>query len=182
MLRLLLFVAATLVGLFFLSLVYDGGDSAASNQAAVAEEPSPVTTKNVTEEAKDFIEEVVAGPQPSGAEGAPPADLVQAADQTPEKVQRFPGPKLRPSPEYTGQTPQAPAVAATGDNQVLYVTAERVNFRAGPSTNDRVIGSLDGGASVEALGPTDAEWINIRDANGRVGYLSGQFLSTQAPD
>lgn len=178
MLRLLILIAVTLVGLYFLTLAYSAGDSAASNHS-----PDEVSeTNTVAENAKKLIDSVVKEPESNRAEGTPPADLVEAEDQTPEKVQEFPGPELHPSPEYAGETPQPAKALPTADGEILYVTAQRVNFRAGPSTSDRVIGSLDSGDAVEAIGPTDADWINIRAANGRIGYLSGQFLSGQAPN
>lgn len=45
-----------------------------------------------------------------------------------------------------------------------------------------MIGALNAGAAVEVLSPTDASWVNIRDADGRIGYISGQFLVTEAPN
>lgn len=183
MLRLLILIAVTLVGLYFLTLAYGVGDSAASDQTPdAASSDTPADTKTVAESAQELIEGVVKEPESNTAEDVPPSDIVQAEDQTPEKVQQFPGPELRPSPEYAGETPEPAQVLTTADGDVLYVTAERVNFRAGPSTNDSVIGSLDSGDAVEAIGPTDADWINIRAANGRIGYLSSQFLSAQAPN
>ncbi|MGR3419159.1 SH3 domain-containing protein [Paracoccus sp. (in: a-proteobacteria)] len=44
-----------------------------------------------------------------------------------------------------------------------------------------MIGSLSQGAAVEVLGPTDDAWINISDSDGRVGYMSAQFLSQARP-
>ena len=76
---------------------------------------------------------------------------------------------------------ETPAAAALPDGPVLYVTGDRVNMRAGPSTGDRVVTSLGRGTAVQPLGPTDAEWVNIRDASGRLGYIAGQFLSQAAP-
>lgn len=64
----------------------------------------------------------------------------------------------------------------------MYVTGNRVNFRAGPSTNDRVIGALLLGSPVEALGETDGGWMQLRDAQGREGYMSAQFLSPNRPN
>ncbi|WP_295047665.1 SH3 domain-containing protein [uncultured Paracoccus sp.] len=132
----------------------------------------------------------VPDPQPAGQDAgtaaviapeiqAVPAAVVQAESQTPERVQRFPGPMLRPSPEYAGQTP-APAPLAA-DGPVLYVTGDRVNMRSGPSTGDRVVAALVRGAAVQPVGQQEGEWVNIRDGNGRTGYIAGRFLSETAP-
>lgn len=73
------------------------------------------------------------------------------------------------------------ADAALAGGPVLYVTGERVNFRVGPSTSHQVVGALDYGSAVVALGPTDGGWVNIRGADGTTGYMSGQFLSRESP-
>lgn len=164
MIRLGALMLATLAGLFLVLSMW-GSEDLRAERRPVPPIPSTAQDPGAT----------VAVPS---AEQAIPV-VVQAQAQTPQQVQRFPGPTLRPSPEYRDQTP-APAPAA-GDGPVLYVTGDRVNVRAGPSTNDRVVTALGRGAPVAVLGPTDGEWINIRDANGRVGYIAGRFLSATAP-
>lgn len=118
---------------------------------------------------------------PAGTENAipvTPASVVQAETQTPERVQRFPGPPLNPSPEHADAGAADPLPAG---GPVLYITGSRVNVRAGPSTGDRVVTALDRGTAVRPLGPADGEWVNIGIPNGRAGYVSGQFLSATAP-
>lgn len=110
----------------------------------------------------------------------PAAAIVQAETQTAPKIDKFPGPPLRPSPEHQGRETtqdQADDLRANAQGPILYVTGNRVNFRSGPTTSDGVVGALTEGAPVEALGPTDGDWVHIRDADGREGYMSGQFLS-----
>lgn len=180
MLRLLGLMAVTLLGFYIVLSIYGTGDPRAARRAELqtdapraAEDPgAPDRTAPAPQ----------ADPAPE-----PAAEVVQATSQTPEQVQRFPGPALRPSPEYPNGTPDAdgtaPAPAAVGSGgPVMYVTGNSVNFRAGPSTGNAVIGALSRGAAVEALGPTDASWVNIRDTQGREGYMSGQFLSTDQPN
>lgn len=126
--------------------------------------------------------EAEAAPEPAAE---PAAEVIPVASQTPERVQEFPGPELQPSPEYGGQdTPDAaaPAIPAGDGGTILYVTGNRVNFRAGPSTGDAVVGALGRGSAVEAIGPADAGWVNIRDAQGRIGFMSADFLSDQQPN
>ena len=176
MLRLIVLIMATVAALLFVLSAYGTGEPLAKKPQAVAEQ-------DVAGEKPEsaLLPKLPAEPESNGADGEPPADLVQPAVQTPERVQDFPGPDLQPSPEYEGQTPDVPQTIAETEGPVLYVTGTSVNFRSGPSTNDRVIGALESGAPVEALGPPDAEWVRIRDMDGRIGYMSGQFLSEDAP-
>lgn len=183
MLRLALFIAVTLTGLYGFMSVFGAGnprahlDAAAprpaaqdaGTTAAAAPEPRPAAT--ATEQA---VPDQTRSDQPAEA-------VVKASAQTPEQVQRFPGPPLRPSPEHADGTTPASAPPPGASGPILYVTGSRVNFRVGPSTGERVIGALSAGAAVEALGPTSGAWVNIRDGQGRVGYISGQFLSAEAP-
>ncbi|MEH6788269.1 MAG: SH3 domain-containing protein [Paracoccus sp. (in: a-proteobacteria)] len=169
MVRLGVFLVVTLIGLYLVMLVFGSGDLRAGRDG-----PQP---RAIAPEKPDPRAEARRDPAPR-----PAPEVVEAAAQTPQKVQEFPGPPLQPSPEYAGRTPQDPAQAPPGtQGPVFYVTGNRVNFRAGPSTGDRVIGSLSQGAAVEVLGPTDDAWINIRDSDGRVGYMSAQFLSQARP-
>ncbi|MDO5642777.1 MAG: SH3 domain-containing protein [Paracoccus sp. (in: a-proteobacteria)] len=120
------------------------------------------------------------GPAPE-AEPAPEAPTEPVA-QTPERQRQFPGPALRPSPEYAGQEPPPPAedLADAGTDR-LYVTGNSVNFRAGPTTSDAVVGRLTRGQAVTAVSAPTGDWVHIRDAEGRTGYMSAQFLSSSRP-
>ena len=121
---------------------------------------------------------------PEAAAPEPAAEIIAVAAQTPEKVQNFAGPALRPSPEHAGEqpAPAAPLPAAAAEGAaILYVTGNKVNFRAGPSKDDAVVGALLGGSPVEAIGPTDGGWVHIRDAQGREGFMSANFLSANRP-
>lgn len=163
-------IILTLIGLFAaLALFGDPDPNVEFNPPEeIAAEPEPATPEPVAEDVQQVAAPAVA------------ADEVQ---QTPEQVQDFPGPPLRPSPEYAGQAEAAEAEALVASGaQVMYVTGNRVNFRAGPSTNDRVIGALLLGSPVEALGETDGGWMQLRDAQGREGYMSAQFLSPNRPN
>lgn len=180
-------MAATLVAIYAALAVLGSGDPRAARRQAATTAPAPA--------AQDAggaglpAPSAQSRPAPAAASDAVPAseavpEVIPAASQTPEQVQRFPGPRLRPSPEHAGEAPAAEATTApagSGGGTVLYVTGNRVNMRAGPSTGEAVVGALNGGAAVEALGPTDGAWVNIRDGEGREGYISGQFLSPQQP-
>ncbi|MDN5568271.1 MAG: SH3 domain-containing protein, partial [Paracoccus sp. (in: a-proteobacteria)] len=114
-------------------------------------------------------------------ETAPAQPIVRAEAQTPEKKVEYPGPDLEPSPEYAGQTSAEPAVVLGEDGDIMYITASRVNMRSGPGTQNAVVESLGRGTRVEALGPPDGDWVQIRTAQDLTGYVSGQFLSSDAP-
>ncbi|RMC36278.1 SH3 domain-containing protein [Paracoccus alkanivorans] len=186
MTRLTFLLAATLAAIFIVLSTFGSGNLRAERQQpphrqeTTQEQPSeappdpPADPSNAPAEQSEI-------PESSGADGEPPADLVQATGQTPERVQEFPGPELQPSPEYADEVPEPAALPDDTQGPILYVTGTRVNFRSGPSTDDRVIGALDGGTAVEALGPTGDDWVHIRDTDGRIGYMSGQFLSPDAP-
>lgn len=170
MIRLGAFLLATLAGLF-ITLSYLGqGDLRADRRPATQNQPA-------ARDAGSILPRLTAEPEP---EPAAPA-VVQVESQTPQQVQRFPGPALSPSPEHAGGTPSAPPASFDAGAALAYVVADRVNVRGGPSTSDRVVMALTHGAAVQALGPLDTEWVNIRDQNGREGYVAGRFLSATAP-
>lgn len=136
------------------------------------------------------VEVVPAAGQASTA--AAPAEAVSASagvvdapavQQTPEKERHFPGPDLRPSPEYAGQTPAAATAEdlAEAPTNTLYITGSSVNFRAGPATSNEVVGKLSRGEMVTAVGERSGDWVEIRDGDGRTGFISAQFLSASRP-
>lgn len=177
MIRLGILMAVTIAALLGVMAIYGDG-----NPRTERAEKAPEQKRSAaTDAGAPSLSATPAGTS-SATNQVPAAEVVKVSTQTPERTQRFPGPALMPSPEYAGRTPEAPEAPPSGARgPILYVTATRVNFRAGPSTSDPVIGALNNGAAVEALGPADASWVNIRDANGRIGYMSGQFLSSEAP-
>ena len=132
------------------------------------------------------VEEVAAPAEPT--EQVVPSEATSASaavvdepqvEQTPEQQPEFPGPELRPSPEYQGETPQENLADAPTDT--LYVTGNSVNFRAGPSTSEDVVGRLSRGQMVTAVGERSGDWVQIRDGDGRTGFMSAQFLSASRP-
>lgn len=178
MIRLGLLVLA-LLAVIAVTMIAVGTDGDSTATVTPTEEPRPTAQDPETRKLIEQIKTSIAPNDDAQPEEAAPA-VVQAELQTPQRVDRFPGPPLRPSPEHEGkegQQDRAEDLRSTASGPILYVTGSRVNFRAGPTTSDRVIGALGEGAPVEALGPTDGSWIRIRDAEGREGYMSGQFLS-----
>jgi uncharacterized protein YgiM (DUF1202 family) len=168
MIRLGLLMLATLLGLFLALQTFGTGDLRSQHN------PRPVKAVSAAQDA---------GRDPLvGTSEVPPAEpIVRAEAQTPEKKIEYPGPELEPSPEYAGSTPAAPAVELGEEGEVMYVTASSVNIRSGPGTQNSVVDSLGRGTAVEAVGAPDGDWVRIRTAQDRLGYVSGQFLSSTAP-
>lgn len=179
--RLFLFTAITLIALFVVVTLYGQGDPRGDILAA-DDRPAAGAAQDSGGLAA-LLPDLTPDPPATGAHATPPADLVQAATQTPERVHRFPGPPLRPSPEHAGKPrqPDPAPLPKSPAGPILYVTGDRVNVRAGPSTGNPVIGALTGGSAVEALEPEQGGWVHIRDAEGRSGYLSARFLSPDRP-
>ena len=189
MIRLGALVLATLVGFVVILSLMGGGEgltrspdtasTRASRDAGAAALADPQAT-TAPEPAGALRPDPV--PAPAGVSTTGP--VVAAERQTPLRQQVFPGPPLQPSPEYAGRTPPV-ALPDNADGPVLYVTADRLNMRAGPSTNDRVLGALTRGAAVTAVDAdpgADADgWRQIRDGDGRMGYVSARFLSDSRP-
>ncbi len=83
-------------------------------------------------------------------------------------------------------------VAATGpvdvstsegaDIPVFYVTARRVNVRAGPSTANPILGSVDIADAVQILSDPNEDWVKIRvEGDGVEGFMASRFLAETAP-
>lgn len=112
-------------------------------------------------------------------------DASPAPEVAPEpKAPRMPGPALRRSPEYAHRTaapasaPASDPAAATAPDNALYVDANALNLRTGPSTADSVIGKLGRGDAVVPLGPVDNGWVEIQVlSSGKQGFTSAKFLS-----
>lgn len=171
MIRLGLLMLVTLLGVFMTLDRFGQGDLRTERK------PEPATRASAaTDAGAPSLTAPAAGTLPA----TPPVDIVPAANQTPERTQRFPGPPLEPSPEYAGATPEA-AQVVPADGPVLYVTADRVNMRAGAGTDNPVVASLTGGSAVQALGPTGGEWVQVQTAEGQQGFVSAQFLTSDAP-
>lgn len=179
MTRLLILMAVTLTALYLVLGTYGAVDRRAARQVAAPSDTTP--------QAETTAEITSAAAAPGTTEATPPPEDIEPSGQAEEQPLDSPGPALRRAPDHTEPASPTEADAAIvpepdASGKILYVTGNRVNFRAGPSTNNRVIGALQRGDPVEALGPTDTPWINIRDAEGRIGYMSAQFLSNIPPN
>lgn len=77
--------------------------------------------------------------------------------------------------------PLIPATGAgeveTGAEQTASVDVDGLNLRVGPGLNHRILGVLPLGYEVQVQGRSvDSEWIAVRLADGRDGWLFGAFL------
>jgi hypothetical protein len=78
-------------------------------------------------------------------------------------------------PDTAGAQPAAES-APSGVTR-LRVTGDRVNFRAGPSTQDEILAALTLGTEVDLIERVADGWVHLRvPATGLTGYMSGDFL------
>jgi len=75
------------------------------------------------------------------------------------------------------ETAEAPAAPAGTNGTRLRVTGDRVNFRAGPSTEDEILAALTLGTEVEIIERVAEGWVHLRVPDtGLTGYMSEDFL------
>lgn len=92
-----------------------------------------------------------------------------------------PAPTAAPEAEDAAAAPEATVPAApgpaAGETGRMFVTATRVNVRAGPATSFDVVGTVDYGEAVELLSYEGESWARIRFAGGTSGFVSRRFLA-----
>ncbi|MBL37832.1 MAG: hypothetical protein CMP07_05430 [Xanthomonadales bacterium] len=66
------------------------------------------------------------------------------------------------------------AGAGGASNEQVVITASSLNVRQGPSTENPVVFSLNSGAIVDVIARA-GDWVNVRDDQGREGWVSAQF-------
>lgn len=65
----------------------------------------------------------------------------------------------------------------TPNAELLQVSGDRVNFRAGPSTDNEILASLTRGTQLELIERVADGWAHLRVLDtGLEGYMSGDFL------
>lgn len=82
-----------------------------------------------------------------------------------------------PQTTETAETSEASPEIPDASGTRLRVTGDRVNFRAGPSTDDAILAALTLGTEVELIERVGDGWAHLRvpDA-GLSGYMSEDFL------
>jgi len=124
-----------------------------------------------TEEGEDIVIDAVVEPADTTGEritlGATPPTA--APEQAAPEAE---------APEITAEAPPAasPGPSATTPER-LRVTGDRVNFRAGPSTDDAILTALFRGEEVELIERVGDGWAHLQViATGQTGYMSEDFL------
>ncbi len=94
------------------------------------------------------------------------------ASKTPQRYYRIgatPVAAAAPQPAATGQTPPPSPVYAMGD--VVRVKSERINMRAGPSTQNAVVVGLTRGAPL-LVEDRSGDWIRVKTEGGDSGWVA----------
>lgn len=180
MVRLLVLIVLCLGGIWLvMASVEPGRDRARPEPAQATTAGAPPVTA-VSASARPAPVDRPATAAQLAPDTAPAAALPDAA------ARPFPGPVLHPSPQYpdapapaeatAGTRTDAPAGAAT-----RWVSAERVNLRAGPGTDHAVVGSVTRGQAVELLAAETDGWVRIDAPGGQQGFVAARFLSATAP-
>ena len=82
------------------------------------------------------------------------------------------------TPEAAHPMASAPAPAV----DLRYIIANSVNVREGPSTEFPIVGKLTRGEATRLLWVEDNGWARIiLEGDGMTGFVSGDFLSANAP-
>ncbi|MGV6872003.1 SH3 domain-containing protein [Pseudochelatococcus sp. B33] len=79
----------------------------------------------------------------------------------------------------TSQSPSPPVAAPSEPAQRTLYTTTAVRLRASPSTNSRIISTVQAGRAVTSLG-TDGAWHRVR-ADNETGWMHGDYLSETRP-
>jgi hypothetical protein len=88
-----------------------------------------------------------------------------------------------PAPEAVAQAaPEQAATEQAATGEIWYVAGNSLNVRAGPSTDDPVVGKLSRGEAMLMVAREGDEWAQIRiEGDGIEGYVATRFLSAEVP-
>ncbi|MGJ8582536.1 MAG: SH3 domain-containing protein [Marinosulfonomonas sp.] len=94
----------------------------------------------------------------------------------------FTAPPAEPAPTPTVEIANVPDAPENENVTVRYVSGERVNVRAGPSTSEAVLDQVVYADAVQVLDETGDGWVHIRiEGAGVEGYMAGRFLQDTDP-
>jgi uncharacterized protein YgiM (DUF1202 family) len=79
------------------------------------------------------------------------------------------------------ETPVEPLDLPPDDPSIWYVIGDKVNIRAGNSTDFAVLGAVTLGQSVTILTDPAEEWVQIELADGQQTWIATRFLSPVEP-
>ena len=84
---------------------------------------------------------------------------------------------------YADPAPEAgvaPEQAAEGE--IWYVAGNSLNVRAGPSTDDAIVGKLSRGEAMLMVSRDGGDWAQVRiEGDGIEGYVATRFLTAELP-
>lgn len=115
-------------------------------------------------------------------------DVTQVPDNTvaPDTTAPTTTPEVTTTPATTTEATTTSAATTSGDNftveemsATMYAT-DAVNVRSGPSVDYDRIGGLQAGDVANVTGRASTGWYRV-DYNGKVGYVSSAYLTTEAP-
>lgn len=86
---------------------------------------------------------------------------------------------------YADPAPDAVAIAApeqVAEGEIWYVSGRSLNVRAGPSTDDAVVGKLARGEAMLVVAREGDDWARIKiEGDGIEGYVATRFLTPEVP-
>lgn len=126
--------------------------------------------------------EVARADEAQGVRGLPPA-VRRLADQPvtgpmqPVILQEAVIDPAAVQPMQALRSAAAAAVSVAPSGTIRRVTANSVNVRGGPSTQNAVVGRLTRGEEVEVLATDPSGWVQVRvQGDGVEGWVSGKLL------
>jgi hypothetical protein len=161
----------TLLGLgMFLAMLIGGQDRGQLRQGLMVQpEPAPAVT------AAAFDPDKI----------VPEADAVELATFVPVAP---PAPAVAPEPAPVVEVVAEPAAAPEPVVEtppalpVLYVSANSINMREGPSTGHAVIGRLTRNEAVSVVGDAGDGWLLVRiEGDGAEGFVAARLLTDREP-
>jgi hypothetical protein len=122
-------------------------------------------------------------PAAASGEAPPTTDLAQTVPSALVAIAPVPTQEPVPSPtaaaapnQVVGATP-----AAGSHMRVAHTDGQGVVLRTAPRLDARVPRGLLDGVPVTVIELSGAEWVRVRDDNGRDGWVPAQYLATTAP-
>ena len=138
--------------------------------AASARELRASLTDGLIETADGFALETAAGEQLEIAAVIDPVELLPTSESDDRTIASV-------SAVDPTLVAEVAAAAASYVPEIWRVAGNRVNFRAGPSTNTAVLTALTYGAEVEFLADAPDDWAHLRVVGtGMEGYMAARFL------
>ncbi len=149
----------------------------AEPDAVVRVVEAPVIAKTAT--AKTATASTAAKPVAVAAAAPEPARAVVQEVEEVFTLSNLPTEEI-PAAETAPET--APEMVSGVEGQIMYVTANSVNVREGPSTDAPVLGKLGSGEAALVVSDVDGEWARIViQGDGMEGFVAMRFLSAESP-